>query len=179
MLDPVETPAKLRAHGSRARVGGVDVEPDTRLTAARAELAHRIDGGGRGAADRRDDCGRVVEREVGDHPELGVDRDGPVFEPEDPRRLLDREVRVLGGVDDPAGPDRPGGGEGGERRGRRRVLDVAVQAGGSPRSWASQSSTTCSSSVAAGEVSQAIAFTLSAAVRSSARIPGSEPVFAK
>ena len=51
--------------------------------------------------------------------------------------------------------------------------------GGSPRSSASHPTTTCSSSVAAGEVTHAMALTFSAAVRSSARIPGSEPVLAK
>ena len=50
---------------------------------------------------------------------------------------------------------------------------------GRPRSCRSQSSATSSSSVAAGEVRQSIAFTFSAAVRNSARIPGSLPEMAK
>ena len=50
---------------------------------------------------------------------------------------------------------------------------------GRPSSCASQSSVTCSSSVAAGEVDHAIAFTLNAAISSSARMPGSEPVMPK
>jgi hypothetical protein len=46
-------------------------------------------------------------------------------------------------------------------------------------SWATQSSTSSSSSVAAGEVRQSIAFTFSVAASTSARIPGSEPEVAK
>ena len=49
---------------------------------------------------------------------------------------------------------------------------------GNPSSCASQSSTVSSSSVAAGDESHVIPFTFSAAISSSARIPGSEPVFA-
>ncbi len=53
---------------------------------------------------------------------------------------------------------------------------------GSPSSSATQSSTTPSSSVEAGDVRQTIAFWLSVAARSSARIAGSElemPKYAK
>ena len=50
---------------------------------------------------------------------------------------------------------------------------------GSPSRSASQPSVTCSSSVAAGDVRQSIAFWLSAAISSSARIPGSEAVMPK
>ena len=50
---------------------------------------------------------------------------------------------------------------------------------GRPSSWRSQSIVSASSSVAAGPVRQSIAFTLSAADRSSARMPGSDPVIAK
>ena len=50
---------------------------------------------------------------------------------------------------------------------------------GRPSSCASQSSVSSSSSVAAGEVAHPIALTFSVAISSSARIPGSEPVFAK
>ena len=50
---------------------------------------------------------------------------------------------------------------------------------GRPSSCASQSSASSSTSVAAGDVVQSIAFTFSAATMSSARIPGSEPVLAK
>ena len=50
---------------------------------------------------------------------------------------------------------------------------------GRPTSSRSQSIVSSSSSVAAGPVRQSIAFTLSAAASSSARIPGSEPVIAK
>ena len=46
-------------------------------------------------------------------------------------------------------------------------------------SWRSQSTATSSSSVAAGDVRQSMAFTFSAAVRNSARIPGSLPEMAK
>ena len=65
VLGPVEAPAKLRAHGRRACVGGVDVQPDTRLPAAHTELSHRVDRGRRGAADRCDDGGCVVEWKAG------------------------------------------------------------------------------------------------------------------
>ena len=82
--------------------------------------------------DGRDDRGRVVEREVGQHAELVVDRHLPELEPDRSRRLLDGEVRVLGGVDDSARPKRSRGRERRQRRRRRGVLDVAVQAGRQP-----------------------------------------------
>jgi hypothetical protein len=50
---------------------------------------------------------------------------------------------------------------------------------GRPSSWRSQSTARSSTSVAAGEVLQSIPFTFIVAASSSARIPGSEPVFAK
>ena len=50
---------------------------------------------------------------------------------------------------------------------------------GKPSSCRTQSTATSSSSVAAGEVRQSIAFTFSAAVKNSARIPGSLPEMAK
>ena len=50
---------------------------------------------------------------------------------------------------------------------------------GRPKSWRSQSRASSSTSVAAGEVLQSMAFTFKAAMRSSARIPGSEPEMAK
>ncbi len=50
---------------------------------------------------------------------------------------------------------------------------------GRPRSWRSQSTATCSSSVAAGDVCQSIPFTFKAADRSSPRMPGAEPVMLK
>ena len=50
---------------------------------------------------------------------------------------------------------------------------------GSPSAAASQRSTTCSSSVSAGQVFHSIPFALSAAATSSPRIPGAEPVIPK
>jgi hypothetical protein len=50
---------------------------------------------------------------------------------------------------------------------------------GSPSNCRSQSSVTSSSSVAAGPLRQSMAFTLSAAISDSARIPGPEPVIPK
>ena len=49
----------------------------------------------------------------------------------------------------------------------------------SPSIWRSQSVTTCSSSVAAGDVFHSIAFTSSVAVSISARIPGTAADVAK
>jgi hypothetical protein len=66
-----------------------------------------------------------------------------------------------------------------ERGCRCRVLDVPVEARREPSSCRTQSTATSSSSVAAGEVRQSIAFTFRAAVRNSARIPGSLPEIAK
>jgi hypothetical protein len=84
------------------------------------------------------------------------------------RRLVDGGMRLLGGEDGPAGP---------------RVEAVSsmwpCKPSGSPTSWRSQSRASSSSSVAAGDVRQSIAFTLSAAASSSARIPGSLPEIAK
>ena len=113
------------------------------------------------------------------HAKLVVGRHLAKLEPEDPGRLLDREMGLLGRVDGPPGRS---------SRAAASAASVEVEAAssmcpwrpaGSPRSCASQSRVTCSSSVAAGEVSQDIAFTFSAATSSSARIPGREPVFAK
>ena len=53
------------------------------------------------------------------------------------------------------------------------------QSGGRPISSATQRSTRCSSSVAAGDVRHSIAFTLSAAATVSPRMPGGEPLIAK
>ena len=53
------------------------------------------------------------------------------------------------------------------------------QPSGSPSSPATQSAMCSSSSINAGEVRQRIAFWFVAAIRSSARIAGSEAVFAK
>ncbi len=50
---------------------------------------------------------------------------------------------------------------------------------GRPSSWRSQSVVTSSSSVAAGELRQTIALTLSAAANISPRMPGPEPVIEK
>jgi hypothetical protein len=49
----------------------------------------------------------------------------------------------------------------------------------SPRSWRSQSSVLSSSSVAAGDVFHSIAFTLSAEMSISARMPGADAEMAK
>jgi hypothetical protein len=48
-----------------------------------------------------------------------------------------------------------------------------------PSIWRSQSVTSCSSSVAAGDVFQSIAFTSSVAVSISARMPGTDDDVAK
>ena len=141
-LAAVEAPAKLGADRRRARVGGVDVQPDAGLLAAARELGHRVDRGRRGRADGRDDGGRVVEREVGAHPELVVDLDLAELEADEPRRLLDAEVRLLGGVDDTA----RGAASAPRRAPRPSTVDAVssmwpCQPRGSPSSCASQSST--------------------------------------
>ncbi len=48
-----------------------------------------------------------------------------------------------------------------------------------PSIWRSQSSDTCSSSVALGEVFHSIPLTFSAAISSSARMPGTEALIEK
>ena len=53
------------------------------------------------------------------------------------------------------------------------------QFSGKPSNCLIQPSVTCSSSVAAGELRQSIAFTFRAAISISARIPGSEAVVGK
>ena len=58
-------------------------------------------------------------------------------------------------------------------------LMVPVNAEGRPTKLRSHPSVTSSSSVAAGELFQTMAFTLSAAARSSPRIPGPDPETAK
>ena len=131
-LAAVEAPAELRADRRRAGVGRVDVQPDARLLTAARELGHGVDGRRRRRPDRRDDGGRVVEREVRAHPELVVDLDLAELEADEPRRLLDAEVRLLRRVDDTAGPQRPRCRERCDRRRRRRVLDVAVPAARQP-----------------------------------------------
>src|SRR6266487_4475270 len=50
---------------------------------------------------------------------------------------------------------------------------------GKPSIWRSQSSVTCSNSVAAGEVRQSIALTFNALQSISPRMPGPEPVMLK
>ena len=50
---------------------------------------------------------------------------------------------------------------------------------GSPSPWRSQSTTTCSSSVATGDVRQSIAFEPSPAVRNSPSMPAPDAVVAK
>ena len=57
-----------------------------------------------------------------------VDLDRAKLEADEPRGLLDAEVRLLGRVDDSARLPRARRGERGDRRGRRRVLDVPVPA---------------------------------------------------
>ena len=49
----------------------------------------------------------------------------------------------------------------------------------SPSSWRSQSNVSCSSSVAAGDVFHSMAFVSSAAMSSSARMPGTDDEIAK
>ena len=127
-VDAVEAPAELGADRRRARVRGVDVQPDACLVAAARELAHGIDRRRGGRADGRDDRGRIVEREVGEHPELVVDRRLAVLEPEEPRRLLDAKFACSDATTTPPGLTRARRGERGDRRGRRRVLDVPVPA---------------------------------------------------
>ena len=86
---------------------------------------------------------------------------------------------MLGAEHRASGPQVAGRRE--RRQGRGRgVLDVPVQALGEAEKLAQPvDRETSSSSVAAGDVRQSIAFTFSAAVRNSARIPGSLPEMAK
>ena len=125
-LDPVEAPAKLGADGRRPRIRRVDVEPRARLPAPLGELRHGVDRRGSRRADRRDDRRRIVERKVSTHAVRLVDFDGPELEADEPRGLLDAEVRLLRCVDDAARPKRAGRCERGDGRRRCGVLDMAV-----------------------------------------------------
>ncbi len=79
------------------------MQPDARLLAAAGELRHGVDRGRAGRPDGRDDGSCVVEREVGAHAELVVHGHLAELEPDEPRRLLDAEVRLLGRVDHASG----------------------------------------------------------------------------
>ncbi len=125
-----ERPAKLLADGRRPGIGRVDVQPRARLLAELGDLGNRIHGGGRGRPGCRDNRGRALDllrKGIRAHAELVVNRHRPAFEPNEPGRLRHREVRLLGHEHHPARPQLPGRGKSGDRRRRRRVLDVAVK----------------------------------------------------
>ena len=92
------------------------------------QLRDRIDRGRRGRPDRRDEgtCALEIVEIIRSHPEFAVRRNLLDRQPEQPRRLLDRRMRVLGAEHDAAGVRLPGGRQCRERRGRRRVFDVPV-----------------------------------------------------
>ena len=96
------------------------------------------------------------------------------LEAEQPRRSLDRRVRLLRADDDAAAGRLARRGERGDRRRSRRCPRCGrAIPHGRPSSCAVQSSVRASSSVDAGEVRQMKATELSVAARSSARMPGS------
>ena len=101
-----EASPQLRADRGRAGVGGVDVEPDARPLARVGDRRHGIDRARRRRPDRRDDRARAREVErVRPEAERVVDGRRARLEAEEPARLLDRGVRVLG-ADDDARPGR-------------------------------------------------------------------------
>ena len=130
VLDALERPAQLGTDHRRAGVGSVDVEPDAGLSAGLGDRRDWIDGHRGGRADGRDDSACVLEVEqLGPQSEVVVRRDLAQLELEQPARLVDRGVGVRGADDDAmARLVVASGRERGERRGRRRVLDVAVPA---------------------------------------------------
>ena len=111
-LDTTEERPKLVGEHDRAAVGGVDVEPCAHALGDVCERVERVDrprpGRARRAHDRR---GRDAGREIGgdeslevvhSHREALVDRNlanGRLAEPEHVRGPIDREVRLLRGVD--------------------------------------------------------------------------------
>ena len=106
--------------------------------------------------------------------------DGAVLEPEDAHGLLDREVRMLGRVDDTVGPQRTGGSKRGDPCRSRpcpRCARATRAAGrGAARASRARPARARSRPVTSTRPSRS---TLSAAISNSARIPGSEPVIPK
>ena len=208
-LGAVEHPAQLRRDRGRAAVRRVDVEPEAVLLADAGDRGDRIDARRRRRArggdhrERPDPGGDVLVDRLAQrdrvHAEALVDRESGAVRrvrcrarcPPSPRTSAPRSRRSSADVAAPGRPAMP------SSRMRRSVcasraaasaysvLDDAVSlitpnsGSGSPTIWRSQSSATCSSSVAAGAVRQSIALTFSAAARVSPRIPGPDPLEAK
>ena len=90
---------------------------------------YRVDRGGRGRPHRRHHDRDITQVEAVDpHPELVVGGHLAQLHPEHARALVERGVRVLGADRDVAPRGVAGGDHRGHRRGRRRILDVAVPA---------------------------------------------------
>jgi hypothetical protein len=142
--------AQLRAERRGAGHGGVDVQPEVLGAADAADLGQRVDGPGRGRADRGGHeerlaaGGPVAADRLGQrlraHGEPLVDFDRsqiPAAETGDADRLLGRRMRLAGGVGDQpavrallvdaefAGPFARGE-QGAEHGARGRVLDDAA-----------------------------------------------------
>ena len=108
----VEDVLRLRDQGRDPGVGRVDVQPQALVRAEAGDGVDRVDAGGRGGAHRGDHrqrghAARAVGRDrlpqrVGPHAELRVRRDPGqrvVAESERHDRLVDRRMRLFGGVD--------------------------------------------------------------------------------
>ncbi len=183
---PAKGPAVLLADHGRPGVGRVDVEPGTGLGAERRDLGDRVDGACStsfptvattaaasplAAAPRPGRPGGAGTRRRPRSCTSGSSSSRAALSTEEWACSEQRTLRL-----------------GRRWRAAASAARVEVEAvssmcpcspSGRPRSWRSQSTATSSSSVAAGEVRQSIAFTFSAAVRNSARIPGSLPEMAK
>src|SRR5262249_54764631 len=192
---------ELGHDGGRPRVGGVHVQPEPLAAADLRDLGDGVDaGGGGGAHGGGHREGRPARRAVlGDgagqrprvHPELRVRLDLPqalLADAEHDPGLLDRGVRVLGGVHAEAGPGQATPAPVQAGRAAASPTSVAAEAvswttpkspSGSPVIWRSQSRTTTSISVATGAVFQSMALTLKVAVSISARIAGGGDELAK
>ena len=135
-LDTVEGVAKLRADGGRAGVGAVDVQPGAVVLGEIGDRRHRVDRRRRGRAHGCHDSahvalGELLRERVGAHAELGVGRHLAELELEQPRRLLDGRVRLVGAEHYAAtAANLTRGGEGAHRRGGRGVLDVTEPGAG-------------------------------------------------
>ena len=180
-LPALEERAKLRAHSGRARVGGVYMEPNACAFAHVGDRRDRVDRSRTRRPDRRDDGTCVLEREQL-RPHLGTRR-----RPE-PCSSSSSSFAALSAAECACSEQRTTRRPGRAARATASADSTPVEAvssmwpwssAGSPRSCASHSSDTSSSSWSAGEVRQRIPTWLSAAIRSSARTPGSEAVVAK
>ena len=174
-LDPGRRGTELGADPGRARVGRVDVEPDvadagrrsrrsgptrwsTSSRPSRRPRRRRRGRGGRDACGTRRRRERAATRARARCAALSID-ECVCSEQTTTRRSGIAVARSH---------------ERGQRRDRRRVLDVAVPARRADRAAAASQSVTCSSSsVSAGPVRQRMPTWLSVAVSSSARIAGS------